>query len=55
MAVKIDINKCNGCQSCIDVCPVDAIKIEDGKAVVNDDCMECGACISQCPTEAISQ
>ena len=54
MAVKVDNSKCTGCGACVDVCPVDAIKIENGKAVINDDCVDCGACISQCSVKAIS-
>ncbi len=54
MAVKIDKEKCTGCTACIDVCPVNAIKIEGGKAVVSEDCILCGACISQCSVGAIT-
>jgi len=55
MPVKIDKEKCVGCEACVDVCPVSAIKMKDGKAVVGDECVDCGACVSQCPTGAISQ
>lgn len=51
--VKIASDKCTGCAVCVDVCPVNAIKIEKQKAVVTDGCIECGACISQCPNDAI--
>jgi len=54
MAVKVDKSKCVGCGVCVDVCPVDAIKIEKEKAVVSSECVECGACVIQCPREAIS-
>ncbi|OGX17902.1 MAG: ferredoxin [Omnitrophica WOR_2 bacterium RBG_13_44_8b] len=54
MAVSINKVKCDGCGSCMDICPVNAIKIEQKKAVVNDDCAECGACVNECPNEAIS-
>ena len=54
MAVKIDNEKCTGCAACVDVCPVNAIKIESGKAVVSEECIDCGACISQCSVEAIT-
>jgi len=54
MAAKVDKEKCNGCGTCKDVCPVTAITIANNKAVINDDCVECGACVNQCPNEAIS-
>ncbi len=54
MAVKIDKSKCTGCKNCMEVCPVDAIKIENEKAVVSNECTECGACVNECPSEAIS-
>ena len=54
MAAKVDKSKCTGCGACVDVCPVNAIKIEDKKAIISDECVDCGACISQCPVEAIS-
>ncbi|NSW91713.1 MAG: 4Fe-4S binding protein [Firmicutes bacterium] len=53
MAAKINGSKCNGCGACVDVCPVEAIRIENGKALVGDECIECGACVSECPNEAI--
>ena len=54
MALKVDSSKCTGCSACLDVCPVDAINIKEGKAVISDACIDCGACISQCSVEAIS-
>jgi ferredoxin len=54
VAAKVDLEKCNGCGNCVEVCPVKAIDIEDNKARISDDCIECSICISQCPNEAIS-
>ncbi|MCK4423594.1 MAG: 4Fe-4S binding protein [Candidatus Omnitrophica bacterium] len=53
MAVVIDEKKCTGCGICVEVCPVDAIKI-DKIAEINEDCVECLSCIDECPNEAIS-
>jgi heterodisulfide reductase subunit A len=45
---------CNGCEACVPICPVGAISMQDGKAVVNPfQCTGCGACIPVCPQEAI--
>ncbi|RKY32636.1 MAG: ferredoxin [Candidatus Omnitrophota bacterium] len=54
MAVKVDKEKCNGCASCVDICPVKAIEIKNDKAVVSDECVECGVCVEQCPNKALS-
>ena len=54
MAVKVDKEKCTGCSACVEVCPVNAIKIETAKAVIAEECVECGACVNECPNEAIS-
>lgn len=54
MAAKVDKEKCTGCGACVEVCPVNAIKIEKDKAVINDECVECGVCVNECPNEAIT-
>ena len=42
--------------TCVGACPVSAISMQDGKALVDaDSCVECGACVSTCPVSAISQ
>ncbi len=55
MAAKVDLEKCTGCESCVGECPVEAIKMADGKAVISEsDCVDCGACVGACPCEAIA-
>jgi heterodisulfide reductase subunit A-like polyferredoxin len=55
MAASIDPEKCTGCETCIDSCPLDAISMQDGTAHVDPEtCQDCGACTDACPTEAIT-
>jgi ferredoxin len=46
---------CTGCGTCTDVCPVEAIHIEDGKAVISMECNDCGSCPRVCPEGAIKK
>ena len=53
----IDVDLCNGCESCVAICPVKAISMnkKNEKAVVNvADCIGCGLCIMECAPGAIS-
>ena len=51
----VDREKCTGCETCVESCPLDAIAMKDGLAVVDaDTCGDCGGCVDACPTEAIS-
>ncbi|MHB9139037.1 MAG: indolepyruvate ferredoxin oxidoreductase subunit alpha [Victivallaceae bacterium] len=54
MPAVVDKELCIGCEACVGECPVDAIEMIDGKAVVNDNCVDCGACVEVCPVEAIT-
>lgn len=49
----VDSEKCNGCEVCLQICPVNAIIIENNLAVIQDTCTDCGLCIDVCPEEAI--
>lgn len=53
--IKVNKGKCNGCGRCIKVCNYDAIKVVNGKAVIDLNlCTLCRACIKECKTEAIT-
>lgn len=53
--VKVDKDKCDGCGTCVDVCPVEVFEIVEEKSTVinNDECLVCRACEVQCPNAAI--
>lgn len=53
MAVKVDTDKCDACESCAEECPVDAISIEDVAVVNEEECIDCGTCVDVCPNGAI--
>ena len=55
MPTKVDKEKCNGCESCVEECPSEAISMVEDKAEINPDtCTDCGVCVDTCPTEAIT-
>ena len=52
--VRVDSERCTGCGSCVDVCPVGAMELTAGVATIRHDlCNECQACIDACPQGAI--
>ena len=54
----IDCTICTGCGTCIDDCPVDAIRLDENTGVASIDqklCNECLACLEVCPDGAIRQ
>ncbi len=54
MAAEVKSELCEGCGSCVETCPSNAIELRDGKAVVDPEiCADCGACVDACPTQGI--
>ena len=52
--VKINADECVGCETCVPVCPVEAISMDGDVAVIDQDiCTECETCVPECPVEAI--
>ncbi|TVR71267.1 MAG: 4Fe-4S dicluster domain-containing protein [Marinilabiliales bacterium] len=53
-ALKIDRDVCIGCTHCMNICPTEAIRVRNGKAVLIDNrCVDCGFCYRVCPVNAI--
>ncbi len=51
---KVIESKCIGCKICFDECPVDAISMQNGKAVIDaEKCIGCGICEKACRFDAI--
>ncbi len=52
--VKLDSDKCSGCGTCTDRCPMDALSLNDGKTLLNQNrCIGCGLCVSTCSTGSL--
>jgi MinD superfamily P-loop ATPase containing an inserted ferredoxin domain len=45
--------KCTGCGTCERLCPVENIKLTDGRPVWGNVCEHCEACIQWCPQKAV--
>ncbi|MDP6395986.1 MAG: 4Fe-4S binding protein [Desulfobacterales bacterium] len=54
--VTVDQEKCEGCEECVDVCPVEVFEMIDGKSspVNADECLGCESCIEVCEPVAIT-
>jgi electron transfer flavoprotein alpha subunit/NAD-dependent dihydropyrimidine dehydrogenase PreA subunit len=53
MPVTVDLEKCVGSRDCLSACAFNAIEVQDGKAVIFENCVDCDACVRACPTHAI--
>ncbi len=54
---SVEEDECTGCQACEEICPMDAIDMDEEKilASVNlDRCIGCGLCVTVCEFEAMS-
>jgi NAD-dependent dihydropyrimidine dehydrogenase PreA subunit len=52
--LTIELNRCDGCGACVEVCPEGALSLIDGVARIDSgSCTECEACVQACPTGAI--
>lgn len=54
-SVTLNQAKCQGCVSCVKLCPTEAIRVRNGKAdILGDRCIDCGACAAGCPYHAFT-
>jgi NAD-dependent dihydropyrimidine dehydrogenase PreA subunit len=52
--VYVDTEKCTGCGTCADACPVAAISLVGGTAQVDQErCTDCEVCVEACPNGAM--
>jgi ferredoxin len=51
--VSVKADDCVGCGACVDVCPENAIKVDDIAVIDPKKCIDCGACIDECPADAL--
>jgi iron only hydrogenase large subunit-like protein len=53
-SLRFDVDRCDGCMSCMRACPTAAVRIRNGRATkLADRCIDCGECIRGCPRAAI--
>jgi formate hydrogenlyase subunit 6/NADH:ubiquinone oxidoreductase subunit I/DNA-binding Lrp family transcriptional regulator len=57
----VDLEKCSGCQTCVERCPFDAMEMvkpagsKKMKAhLIEKECMGCGVCVVGCPEKALT-
>jgi NAD-dependent dihydropyrimidine dehydrogenase PreA subunit len=52
----VDEDKCQGCEECVDVCPVEVFEMVDGKSspVNAEECLGCESCVEVCEPGAIT-
>jgi adenylylsulfate reductase subunit B len=55
MPPVINLEECNGCGVCADVCPLDVIKMRNGlpEVAYPEECWHCASCKLDCPRGAI--
>jgi len=50
----VEAEKCTACGLCQQVCPTDAISIDDIAQINQEKCTGCGQCVAECPQDALS-
>jgi len=50
----VEAEKCTACGICMEVCPTDAISLDDIARIDQEKCTGCGQCVAECPQDALS-
>ena len=49
--MQTDVEKCEGCETCVDRCQMEALAMSDDRVCLDADrCIGCGLCVTTCPT-----
>ncbi|MBU2513720.1 4Fe-4S binding protein [bacterium] len=52
---KVSFDDCTACETCIDICPMETIKmVDDAATVIEEECIGCGVCVHHCPDDAMT-
>lgn len=55
MTIQVNQERCNGCGNCVSICPSNAIRLEGGRAIIDEAlCVGCQACMDACAQSAIA-
>ena len=54
--VVVDMEKCDGCGSCVEICPVSVFVMDGDKSIPEnmDECTGCESCVETCEQMAIT-
>jgi digeranylgeranylglycerophospholipid reductase len=51
--ISVDGMRCAYCGSCVSVCPVNALDLQETRLVVSQECTDCNLCLPACPVGAL--
>jgi len=54
LIAAVSAEECTACGLCVEVCPTDAISLDDIAQIDQEKCNGCGQCVVECPQDAIS-